>query len=347
MNKNDAKMVQGLSVLAMVCLHLFCRVNWAELYATPVMLFGLPVSFYFGQISDFCVFGFALCSGYAHMTLYGKPHYYRGRLVSLLALYGRFWLILLLFTIAAAFVGKSWMYLDHPVAYLLTVTSVIPSYNGAWWYLPVYAVLVLASPLLMKWCRKYHWLLLSFFIAVFYVVGYYLRFKKAVSFSPYFSTESIGKFLMTLAEYLFGAVLYKLSFFEKAKAAAQKIKPALFWLGSAVLIAALMLVRAKFLRTLFVAPLTGMILITILVAGQKPKPVSDFFLFFGGHSTNIWLTHMFFIRVLFTDFVFIAKYPPLIFLFMLALCLALSYAINFLYHPLQKKILRLNDVAKV
>ncbi len=273
MNKNDAKMVQGLSVLAMVCLHLFCRENWAELYATPVMLFGLPVSFYFAQISDFCVFGFALCSGYAHMTLYGKDHYYRNRLTSLLVLYGKFWLIMLVFTVAAVIAGQSSVFTSDLPGYFLSYTGAIPFYNGAWWYLPVYAVLVLVSPLLMKWCRKQHWLLTSLLIAVCYVGGYYFRFKKVFTPSVYFGTDSIGAFFMTLAEYLFGAVLFKLDYFTKAKAAAARIKPPWFRIGSAVLLAAMMLVRAKFLRSLFVAPLTGAVIVTLFVAGSKPEPV--------------------------------------------------------------------------
>ena len=347
MNKDDTKMVQGLSVLAMVCLHLFCRIDWADFYATPVMLLGLPVSFYFAQISDFCVFGFALCSGYAHWTLYGKEHFYRRRLVSLFALYGRFWLIMLLFTLAAVCLGQGGLLLRNPFGYFFSYTSLIAIYNGAWWYLPVYAVLVLGSPLLMKLCRKYHWLIVSLLIAVCYVGGYYFRFKKVFTPSVYFSTSSIGAFFMTLAEYLFGAVLGRLCFFEKAKAAAQKISPVLFWLGSAVLVAGLAFVRAQYLRTLFIAPLTGTIIITILVAGRKPKPVRAFFLFFGKHSTNIWLTHMFFYHTLFVGLVFKAKYPPLIYAFMMVLCLALSYGIDLLYHPIQKKILKLNNVAKV
>lgn len=347
MNKNDSKMVQGLSVLAMVCLHLFCRMNWAEYYATPLMLFGLPVSFYFAQLSDFCVFGFALCSGYAHMTLSGKDHFYRRRLTALLSLYGRFWLILLLFTLTAFLIGQGRRITGDWLGYLLTWPGLYNAYNGAWWYLPVYALLVLLSPLLMKLCRKYHWLLLLALIAVCYAGGYYFRFKKVFQLTPHFNTEFCGKFFMTLAEYLFGAVLFKARYFEKAKAAAQKISPVLFWLGSAVLCAAMLFVRAQYLRTLFVAPLTGMALITMLVAGQKPKAVERFFLFFGAHSTNIWLTHMFFYLTLFSGLAFKAKYPLFIYAFLLALCVALSYALNFLYQPIQDQIKKLDNVAKV
>ena len=65
-SKNDSKMLQGLSVLAMVWLHLFDR-DYTGLFSPVLFVGGVPLSFYLGQLSDFCVFGFAFLSGYAHM----------------------------------------------------------------------------------------------------------------------------------------------------------------------------------------------------------------------------------------------------------------------------------------
>lgn len=64
-------MLQGLSVLAMLCLHLFDR-NYQNLFQPLIFVGGIPFSFYVAQLSDFCVFGFAFCSGYAHMTMYSE-----------------------------------------------------------------------------------------------------------------------------------------------------------------------------------------------------------------------------------------------------------------------------------
>ena len=72
-------MLQGLSVLAMVLLHLFCTYYYADKY-TPILFFsGVPLCFYIAQLSDFCVFGFAFCSGYGHMVNYGKKGFYDGK----------------------------------------------------------------------------------------------------------------------------------------------------------------------------------------------------------------------------------------------------------------------------
>ena len=53
LTKKDTKMMQGFSVLAMVFLHLFDRWDYEGLFTPLVFLHGIPLSFYFGQLSDF------------------------------------------------------------------------------------------------------------------------------------------------------------------------------------------------------------------------------------------------------------------------------------------------------
>ena len=72
----------------------------------------------------------------------------------------------------------------------------------------------------------------------------------------------------------------------------------------------------------------GYAIIVIFHYTKKPAFVERFFLFIGKHSTNIWLTHMFFYTILFENFVFIAKYPLLIFIFMLAITVGISVVFN-------------------
>ena len=65
---------------------------------------------------------------------------------------------------------------------------------------------------------------------------------------------------------------------------------------------------------------------------KKPEIVKKIFLFLGKHSTNIWLTHMFFYLVLFKGLVIRAQYPILMLGFMLILCIATSYIIMGIEH---------------
>lgn len=99
-SKSEIKSIQGLSVLAMLCLHLFCRYDFSNLYTPTFYLFGYPICFYFAQISDFCVMGFAFCSGYAHYFLFETDQFYfYNRIKSLLKLIVNFWIVLILFTL--------------------------------------------------------------------------------------------------------------------------------------------------------------------------------------------------------------------------------------------------------
>lgn len=71
---------------------------------------------------------------------------------------------------------------------------------------------------------------------------------------------------------------------------------------------------------------------------HKPQLVKKAFLLVGRHSTNIWLNHMFFYLVLLENLVYIAKYPLLIFAFMLAIILPLSMLLQLAERPIQKRI---------
>lgn len=75
---------------------------------------------------------------------------------------------------------------------------------------------------------------------------------------------------------------------------------------------------------------------------NKPKPVKKVLLFLGEHSTNIWLTHMFFYAYLFKGLVVIARYPLLILLFMISLCLVTSYIVMGIEKVLYKSLNRIN-----
>lgn len=52
LKQKDTKMIQGLSVLAMLCLHLFCK-DYHGIFKPLIFIEGIPLSFYLGQLSDF------------------------------------------------------------------------------------------------------------------------------------------------------------------------------------------------------------------------------------------------------------------------------------------------------
>lgn len=326
LTKNDSKMLQGLSVLAMVCLHLFCR-DYQGVFTPVVYLFGTPLSFYFGQISDFCVMGFAFISGYAHMTQIDNKGYYKRRLRALLILLIDFWMILLLFTAVSVIVGNGANMPGNISKFLMNFFLLENSYNGAWWYMFTFVVLVIISPITLKLIKKYNVIVILVVGFIIYSFAYYIRFKGSYNGWIF---DKIGPFGMTLFEYLIGAVCFKTKIFTKIYNVWKKIPKSLTVIFSILVFAVLLFAHTKILQSLFIAPITGMVIFVMFHFWNKPKFVKSFFAFFGEHSTNIWLTHMFFFSKLFVDFVYIAKYPILIYVFTLVITVSVSYVFKFI-----------------
>lgn len=337
LRKEDTKMLQGLSVIAMLLLHLFCRYNSEELF-TPIVYVGggEPLTYLIGQLADFCVMGFAFCSGYAQYLLWTKneANYYRGRLKSLLLLYWNFWVIILLFSVVSIAIGKSSFMPGSLRKLILTVTSVDVAYNGAWWYLFIYALITLTSPLSLKYAKKFNSVLLLVAGFLIYCVAFYVRFHMP---AHGWLLEKFGTGGMTYFEWGVGVVFCKEKLFTKIYDHFIQYLPKKIRIILAMIILCFMLyVRGFWVHTLFVAPVTGLMILSIFHFWEKPKVIKQFFLFIGRHSTNIWLVHMFFFSGLFVNLVYRAKYGVLIFLFMLFLCLVSSYVINLLYKPINR-----------
>ena len=92
------------------------------------------------------------------------------------------------------------------------------------------------------------------------------------------------------------------------------------------------------IQSLFVAPFTAMAVMLSLTIAVLPGWFNAVLSYLGKHSTNIWLTHMFFYLTLFPGLVFRARYPVLIVLVMFALCIGVSYVVDIVYKPICRKI---------
>lgn len=335
LSKKDTKMIQGLSVLGMLCLHLFDRLDYEGLFEPLIFLGKLPLSFYLGQLSDFCVMGFAFCSGYAHMLLYEEPDYYKKRLKGLNRLILNYWIILVIFCIVSILAGAgSWMPGDLKT-FVGNALLYSTSYNGAWWYLFTYAILILLSPLLLKAVKRWHPVIILGIGLGIYCVAYYIRF--------YITTDNwillkAGPLGMTLFEYWGGSIWAKTRMFTRLYQRLVKMRRGLRNCISVVLIAGMLIGHTLIVPSLFVAPVTGIIIICLFHFWHKSLFMERFFEFIGKHSTNIWLTHMFFYLKPFTHLVYIMKYPVLIYAFMFAITLIISMLLQKVERPLMKKL---------
>ena len=334
LSTKDTKMLQGLSVLAMVWLHLFDR-SYEGVFQPLVFFQGVPLSFYIAQLCDFCVFGFAFCSGYGHYAQFHNQDFYKKRLKGLLSVFCSYWLIMLLFSVAAICLGQG-AYMPGSIRkFAMNALTLENSYNGAWWYLFTYAVLVLLSPLLMKLVERVNPVMVLTLGFVVYCAAYYVRFKIT---GAGWLLGKLGPFGMTLFEYLIGAECCKQKVLSRLHIVWEKVQTGVRYALAAVLIAAMLYVRTKIVPSLFAAPVTGAAVMMLFHFWKKPKWVQKGFLFVGQHSTNIWLTHMFFYAVLFKNFVYVAKYPLPIFGLMMGITVALSMLLQLVEKPIRNKI---------
>ena len=99
-----------------------------------------------------------------------------------------------------------------------------------------------------------------------------------------------------------------------------------------------MIVVHGVIQPLFVAFITATVTIILLCICPLPVWLTNLLCYFGEHSTNIWLVHMFFYGSLFHGIVFFLKYPIPVFLFLIALSLASSYVIKWLSRPILKLV---------
>lgn len=135
-----------------------------------------------------------------------------------------------------------------------------------------------------------------------YCSAYYIRFKMVPD--NWFLVK-YGLFGMTLAEFCIGVFCLKGNWLEVLSRIIKRIPRFGKIVGSIIIWCGMIIGHTLIVSSLFIAPVTGLIIIVLFTLWKKPKLIESFFLWMGRHSTNIWLIHMFFYLHLFKDLVYI------------------------------------------
>lgn len=337
--KRDSKMLKGVAILSMLMLHLFCRKE--NLPYTPLLWVGnTSLIYYFGLFGDICVAIYCFVSGYAHYMQSSETEL-QCRWKHLLRFLIQFWTVAAVFSLIGIFSG-------NPVIpgsikeFLLNCLTIKNSYNGAWWYANTYILLVALQPLSCRFVRRCQvWAVLPFAF-IFYTVGYGIRFwgwGNCNSALLSWIITHIGLLGTSYLPYIIGMLFCKkrIITFLRQKIIAFGVKSS--YIHMFVIVAFVgMIVAHGIVPSLFVAFITATATIILLCICRIPERLINLLCYFGEHSTNVWLIHMFFYTVLFDGFVFYAKYPIAIFLLLIALSLASSYVIKWLSRPILKLV---------
>lgn len=84
------------------------------------------------------------------------------------------------------------------------------------------------------------------------------------------------------------------------------------------------------MKSMIIAPFTAMMFIIGYVLINIKGFMKEVLLFFGNHSTNIWLVHMQFYMIFFKNVVFCTNTTLGCLIILLTLCVLSSYIINFI-----------------
>lgn len=306
--KKQSAILQGIAIWMMVYHHLYLGTN---AYESLFPFINADVAQRIAWLCKLCVGIFAFVSGYGmYYAMNRKPaerffgrliEEYRYVLARILRLYGKLWLVILVFK------GIDFLILGRQLIVEElwgNLTAFQPTYNGSWWYVEQYAKMLLAFPLLDLLFTKFE------------------RLEKKKKWI----------FFLTLAGLAFAGILWSPILYEFVLAAAKAMRPSfslIFIVGylaaryriyqrldkalrrwggwlpvclSAVLIGAVAVVRVLLATDAAWAEL-DFLLVPVLVYGVLVllsciKSLGAFLAWWGKESTYIWLIHNFMIGCL-------------------------------------------------
>lgn len=328
LTKQDAKMSQGLAIISMVLLHLFCRYD-LSIYNVRLIIGNVPLLYYIGLFGDICVPIYCFSSGYAQAVLCDKEqeNYKHNRLRRLFKFLIHFWIILCCFSVVGWSVGNSeipggiWIFLGNFLLYKL-------SYNGAWWFVLTYVFLIVLSPVFICIVKKKIPIIIFLESGFIYCVTYVLYFNYKLSISNVIFSGILEQMLLLgRCQFMFviGILFYRYNIVGWLRS---KLERGILRKIVVVTFPIVMFIVHCFIQSLVIAPITGIVTLTCFHLWNKPQWVKEFFTFFGRHSTNLWLTHMFFYLTLFTGFIYVCHEPIAVCSLLLAICVVVSYSID-------------------
>ena len=331
-------MTKGLAILCMVVLHLFCR-KGDDVIGTPLLWLDseTPAVYIFGFLSEICVPIYSMCSGYAHYVI-GENHH-----LTLLEGFRRifrfllnYWIIVILFSLIGIVIDTP----DVPISCLKFIKAIflLDTYNGAWWYVATYVLLCICSPLVYRLVKKSNWILVFFMASGQYGIMYICDRLELI---PTIKNPAIDFLICqfdnffgdVLLCYILGMLLVKLNVFGRIQNLVSVDRVSSSRMLTLKITVMLIISGGVFiLEKGIIMPYYALFIFLIFNSTNIKGRWRKIFMFFGTHSMNIWLIHMFFYLCMFPGFVFTAKYPIFILAYMLAICLVFSYFINWIYN---------------
>jgi surface polysaccharide O-acyltransferase-like enzyme len=328
--------LKGVAIIFMLLLHLFCRKEVNGLYETFPVINGDPLVYYLALFGDACVPIFCFASGYGLLVSFqnDQQHFFKSNNKRILILLVNFWIILIAFVAIGYIAGIGEVLPGSLKEFTLNFFLLSNSYNGAWWFLQTYLLLVYLSPFIFKLIKKYNSMIVLVVVGSIYLLTYIQRIKFVIDFGDNIAViKAVNALVLlctSLLPFVVGSIFVKKKIYSKIYkiAIGFKRKNLICTLGILLLV-----IGHSLYESMIIAPFTAIGFICFFNLMEKNILVKKILEYLGGHSTNIWLTHMFCYMSIFPEITFAPKYPILIFLWLVILCLISSFGINAIFKP--------------
>ncbi len=333
----QTEVTKGIAILMMLSVHLFNQ-PYEGLFEPLVFIGSTPLSFYISLAGDCCLPIYSFCAGYGLYVGYTKDRetYSRKNYIRILKLYTNYWIILLLFAVLLGLLLGKTGYPGSLWKFLVNFTALDNTYNGAWWFFLTYVLLALTSPVIFRIIEKYNVVLIVATVFTIYVLCYVQRRIATIVFDSEFLDWGLSRIVSygyCLLPFVIGALSYKHKLYSRFTATIAPLKFKNLLLLTTIVLS---VVFRGFFPTTSVAVFTGIVFIFCFNALTMPEKLGDALRFLSGHSTNLWLIHMFFYATYFREMIYAPQNPTLIFTWLLLWTLAASFVVNFIYKPILK-----------
>lgn len=344
--KKDALMTKGLAIILMLLLHLFCR-QGNDVFGTPLLWIDkdTPVIYYIVFFPEICVYLYSICAGFGQQCLLEKEKVrLEERWKRIINLLLNYWIVLVLFALISLMVCNSSETLSNPIIFIKNFL-LLETYNGAWWYLHSYVVILVIPTTILLWIPNH--VKFKTGIGICFACNIIMYMADRLSLLPeginslfirYCYTELV-RVVGILPAIWIGALFcrYKIVSRVRLKFLGKFTHSVLRKYILAISFFVLFMGVSVIHKVVFFLPVT-IIVFLLFNLWEKNSKTEKLFLFLGKHSTNIWLVHMFFYAYVFEGLVMAVKYPICMLVFMLILCCLTSGIINVILQEIKKLI---------
>lgn len=299
LTKQQSKILKGIAILFMIGLHLFNRVNLEGYYEPCIWVGNYPLIYYVSFLFDACVPIYCFCGGYA--AYLSKDKSFKSQLNRLLKLLFNYWIVLVL-TIIVGLVLKHPTIPGNIFDLLGNVFLYDISYVDAWWFIQTYVLLTLTSPVLIKLADKLNKYIACILFVVLYFITYYFRMINPIVTNYWIINIVINAFVLygtSVFPYVIGMIFKKYSVISCIR---EKFASDINVMGVCIIF--LCIILHAIVKSMIVAPFVAVIFIIGFSLIHFDGIIKKILLFFGDHSTNIWLVHMQFYIIFAKELVF-------------------------------------------